>query len=126
MGTFTMAPIGPHLTLLLAFFQGGLQAGLAAGMIPAFAELFPTRIRGSAQGFCLSGGRGIGSVVPTAVGYLSQSLPLGYAMGICALTGYALAFVAVSLLPETSGTDLRGELADAPPRPGPAFGRTAS
>jgi MFS family permease len=107
MSTFTMAPIGPQLTLVLAFLQGGLQAGLASAMLPAFAELFPTRIRGAGQGFCLSGGRGLGSVVPTAVGYLSLTLPLGYAMGLCALGGYVLAFIAVCLLPETSGVDLR-------------------
>ena len=107
MSTFTMAPIGPQLTLVLAFLQGGLQAGLASAMLPAFAELFPTRIRGAGQGFCLSGGRGLGSVVPTAVGYISLTLPLGYAMGLCALGGYVLAFIAVCLLPETSGVDLR-------------------
>ena len=109
MSTFTMAPIGPSMTLVLAFFQGGLQAGLASAMLPAFAELFPTRIRGAGQGFCLSGGRGLGAVVPTAVGYLSLTLSLGYAMGCCALAGYMLAFAAVCLLPETSGADLHDE-----------------
>jgi hypothetical protein len=75
-------------------------------MLPTFAELFPTEIRASGQGFTLSGGRGIGSVVPATVGLLSTTIPLGTAMGMCALCAYAVAFIAAILLPETSGTNL--------------------
>ena len=76
-------------------------------MLPTFAELFPTEIRASGQGFCLGGGRGFGSVVPATVGILAATLPLGSAMGGCALCSYAVAFIAAILLPETSGVDLQ-------------------
>ncbi|MDQ1532093.1 MAG: hypothetical protein QOE37_2210, partial [Microbacteriaceae bacterium] len=75
-------------------------------MLPTFAELFPTSIRASGQGFCLGGGRGFGSIVPATVGILATTLPLGTAMGACALCSYAVAFAAAIALPETSGADL--------------------
>ncbi len=78
-------------------------------MLPAFSELFPTRIRASGQGFTLSGGRGFGAIVPALVGVLAARFPLGTAMGVCALCSYGAALAATILLPETSGTDLRAE-----------------
>jgi MFS family permease len=101
-----LAPIGATATILLSFFLGAFQGGLASGMLPTFAELYPTSIRASGQGFCLGGGRGFGSVVPATVGVLAATVPLGTAMGSCALCSYAVAFIAAALLPETSGTDL--------------------
>ena len=103
---FLLAPIGPTATIVLSYFLGAFQGGLAAGMLPAFSELFPTAIRASGQGFCLSGGRGFGSVVPATVGILAASLPLGTAMGACALVSYAVAFAAAMVLPETIGAHL--------------------
>jgi MFS family permease len=106
VAVYLLAPIGAAVTILLSFFLGAFQAALASGMLPTFAELFPTNIRASGQGFCLGGGRGFGSVVPATVGLLAASLPLGTAMGACALCAYAIAFCAAIFLPETSGTDL--------------------
>ncbi|WP_331298493.1 hypothetical protein [Methylobacterium oryzae] len=57
---------------MLSFFLGAFQGALASGMLPTFAELFPTTIRASGQGFCLGGGRGFGSVVPATVGILAR------------------------------------------------------
>ena len=37
-------------------------------------ELFPTAVRGTAQGFCYNASRAIGSFLPTTVGFLSQPL----------------------------------------------------
>ncbi len=106
VATYLLAPIGLSITVVLSFFLGAFQGGLAAGMLPTFAELFPTAIRASGQGFCLGGGRGFGSVVPAAVGVLAATAPLGPAMGTCALCAYALAFAAAVALPETSGLAL--------------------
>lgn len=103
---YLLAPVGPGVIVALSFFLGAFQGGLAAGMLPTFAELFPTPIRASGQGFCLGGGRGFGSIVPATVGILAVTMPLGVAMGACALFAYAVAFVAAALLPETSGADL--------------------
>jgi MFS family permease len=110
-GIFLLAPIGVETTIVLSFFLGAFQGALASGMIPTFSELFPTRIRAGGQGFCVSGGRGFGSVVPATVGVLAATHPLGFAMGCCALASYGVAFVAAIMLPETSGTKL---VSDAP------------
>ena len=106
VGIFLLVPIGADTTILLGFFLGALQGALAAGMLPTFAELFPTRIRASGQGFCLGGGRGFGSVVPATVGLLAATYPLGASMGACALASYGIALLAAFALPETGGTDL--------------------
>lgn len=106
---YLLAPIGAGVTIGLSFFLGAFQGALASGMLPTFAELFPTPIRANGQGFCLGGGRGFGSVVPATVGILAVNLSLGTAMGICALCAYGVAFLAALLLPETAGADLHGE-----------------
>jgi len=106
VSTYLLAPIGPTVTIAMSYFLGAFQGGLAAGMLPTFSELFPTAIRAGGQGFCLSGGRGFGSIVPATVGLLAASMPLGTAMATCALCSYAVAFIAASLIPETSGADL--------------------
>lgn len=103
---YLLAPIGASITLLLSFFLGTFQSALASGMLPTFAELFPTNIRASGQGFCLGGGRGFGSVVPATVGILVATMPLSTAMGTCALCAYAVAFCAAMIVPETSGANL--------------------
>ncbi len=111
-----LAPIGLGTTIVLSFFLGAFQGALASGMLPTFAELFPTTIRASGQGFCLGGGRGFGSVVPATVGILAAGLPLGTAMGACALCAYGVAFGAALLLPETAGADLHGDPGARDPR----------
>jgi MFS family permease len=110
---YLLAPIGVTVTIVLSFFLGAFQAALASGMLPTFAELFPTNIRASGQGFCVGGGRGFGSVVPATVGLLAASTPLGTAMGACALCAYAVAFCAAIFLPETSGTGLDSASSDS-------------
>ena len=103
---YLLAPTGVGTTVALSFLLGAFQGGLASGMLPTFAELFPTAIRARGQGFCLGGGRGFGSVVPATVGVLAATFPLGTAMGGCALCAYGVAFLAAAVLPETGGADL--------------------
>ncbi len=107
VGIYMFAPINATTTFILGFFLGALQGGVASGMLMSFSELFPTRIRATGQGFTLSTGRGIASIVPGTVGLLTASLPLGKAMGLCGLTSYGIALVAAFLLRETKGADLR-------------------
>lgn len=108
VGIYMFAPVNAATTFVLGFFLGTLQGGLASGMLMAFSELFPTRIRAAGQGFTLSGGRGFAAVVPALVGLLAATLPLNRAMGICCLSSYCIALVAAYLLRETKGVDLRG------------------
>ena len=72
-------------------------------------ELYPTRLRGSGQGFCYNFGRGIGALFPALVGYLSASMSLGNAIAIFAVGAYALFFVAAYALPETRGRVLHAD-----------------
>jgi len=106
VAVYTLAPINLRATLILGFVLGTLQSGVAAGTGAFIAELFPTRIRGSAQGLCGNAGRALGAVMPSMVGVLSSRMKLGTAMGSCACVTYLLVVVAAFLLPETKGRDL--------------------
>jgi MFS family permease len=106
VGTYTLAPLTLPVTLVLGFVLGTLQSGTAAGTGAYIAELFPTRIRGSAQGLCGNAGRALGAIMPTMVGVLSAKLDLGVAMGLCAGASYLLVVAAALMLPETRGRDL--------------------
>jgi MFS family permease len=103
---YTFAPISLTVTLFFGFILGTLQSGTAAGTGAYIAELFPTSIRGSAQGLCGNAGRALGAVMPTLVGVLSATVPLGAAMGLCAALSYFLVVAAAWMLPETRGRDL--------------------
>jgi MFS family permease len=107
VAAYTQLPIGQGVTIVLGFFLGALQAGLASGLMPTFAELFPTSIRANGAGFALSAGRGLGSIVPATVGILSTHIHLGDAMALCAICGYTAAFCAALMLPGQQGIDLR-------------------
>ena len=107
VATYTMAPINLTATLFLGFVLGTLQSGTAAGTGAFLAELFPTQIRGAAQGFTGNAGKAIGAVMPTMVGVLSADMKLGAAMGLCACASYVVVVIAALLLPETRGRDLR-------------------
>jgi MFS family permease len=61
-----------HTTMLVLGFPLGFCAnGIFAPMGPFLTELFPTSIRGTAQGFCFNAGRALGSAFSDA-GRLSQ------------------------------------------------------
>ncbi|HTR08651.1 MAG TPA: MFS transporter [Paraburkholderia sp.] len=127
VATYTLAPITLPVTLVLGFVLGTLQSGTAAGTGAYIAELFPTRIRASAQGLCGNAGRAIGAIMPTMVGVLSAKLDLGAAMGLCACVSYLLVVTAALLLPETRGRDLSHVAQDGAvtPEAGPEVGPTA-
>ncbi|MGF6770931.1 MFS family permease [Paraburkholderia sp. GAS199] len=106
VAVYTLAPITLPITLVLGFVLGTLQSGTAAGTGAYIAELFPTRIRASAQGLCGNAGRAIGAIMPAMVGVLSAKFELGAAMGLCACFSYLLVVIAALMLPETRGRDL--------------------
>jgi MFS family permease len=103
LSVYTLAPLDDISTLLLGFPLGFFQSGIVAGTGATFAELFPTYIRASGQGFSYNSGRAIGSMLPFLVGSLSATLSLGYAISACAVSSYMLVLVAVGFLPETRG-----------------------
>ena len=112
--SYTLLPLGSTAALLLGFPLGFFQSGIIAGMGATFAELFPTRVRATGQGFSYNTGRAVGSLVPALVGMLAVNLGLGTAMGLCAACAYMLVLIATSMLPETRGRELEsGVAADA-------------
>ena len=104
---YTLIPIGNGLMLVLGFPLGFFVSGNFSGVGAYFTELFPSRVRGSGQGFAYNFGRGIGALFPALVGYLSATMPLGQAIGMFAGSAYVVVIIAVSLLPETRGKALQ-------------------
>ena len=104
---YTLIPISDGLMLVLGFPLGFFVSGNFSGVGAYFAELFPSRVRGSGQGFAYNFGRGIGALFPALVGYLSATMPLGQAIGIFAGSAYVVVIIAVAFLPETRGKVLQ-------------------
>jgi MFS family permease len=107
---YTQIPVNDSLMLALGFPLGFFASGVFSGMGPFLTELFPTRMRGSGQGFAYNFGRAIAALNPLLVGVLSASLPLGQSIGVFALIAYGLMVVAALLLPETKGRMLTTEV----------------
>ena len=73
---------------------------------PFLTELYPSRVRGSGQGFVYNFGRGMSAFATPLVGYLSSTISLGKAIGLVAIVGFAVVILVVALLPETRGKTL--------------------
>ncbi|MFL6827090.1 MAG: MFS transporter [Bradyrhizobium sp.] len=106
---YTQLPINDTLMLILGFPLGFFASGIFSGMGAFLTENFPTRIRGSGQGFAYNFGRGIAALNPTFVGLLSATLPLGQSIGVFAVIAYGILIFAALLLPETRGQELSAE-----------------
>jgi MFS family permease len=106
---YTLLNIDDTIMLYLGFPLGFFASGTYSGMGPFLTELFPTRMRGSGQGFAYNFGRGIGALNPFMVGILSATLPLGRSIGVFALISYGLVILAAMLLPETKGRVLTSD-----------------
>jgi MFS family permease len=88
--------------LLLGYFASGIFSGFG----PFLSELFPSSLRGAAQGFCYNVGRGVAGLGPFAVGLLATRVAIGTAMSAIAVGAYAIAVLAALALPETKGVEL--------------------
>jgi MFS family permease len=86
---------------LVAFFATGYFSGFGA----VTAEIYPTAIRATAQGFTYSIGRVISALAPLAVGTLAQTHGFSAALSISAVA-FVLAAVAWIWIPETRGRQL--------------------
>ena len=103
---YTRLPLDNLSMLALGFPLGFCASGIFAGMGAFLTELFPTRIRGSGQGFCYNFGRAVGATFPFLIGYVSQSMTLGHAIGVFAAAAYGVVILAAFTLPETKGRAL--------------------
>jgi MFS family permease len=100
---YTQLPLTDEILWVLGFPLGFFASGYFSGVGAFLTELYPTRLRGSGQGFCYNFGRGIGALFPFLVGWLSTTTSLGNAIAIFAVAAYAVFFLAAFALPETRG-----------------------
>ena len=106
---YTQLPITNEILWLLGFPLGFFASGYFSGMGAFLTELFPTRLRGSGQGFCYNFGRGFGALFPFLVGWLSTLTTLGNAIAVFAVAAYVVFFLAAFALPETRGRILHAD-----------------
>ncbi|MDP9064372.1 MAG: MFS transporter [Pseudomonadota bacterium] len=93
-------------TLWLGFPLGFFLSGIFSGTGAFLAELFPTALRGSGQGFCYNIGRAVGAASPALIGHLSTRNSLSLAIGATTAAAYAVVICAAWALPETRGRAL--------------------
>jgi MFS family permease len=106
---YTQIPMDNAVMLILGFPLGFFASGIFSGMGAFLTESFPTRIRGSGQGFAYNFGRGIAALNPFFVGLLSAKLTLGHSIGVFALIAYGIVVITALLLPETKGRELTAD-----------------
>ncbi|MGA2287470.1 MFS transporter [Bradyrhizobium sp.] len=106
---YTQLPLSNEVLWLLGFPLGFFASGYFSGVGAFLTELYPTRLRGSGQGFCYNFGRGIGALFPFLVGALSTSTSLGNAIAVFAVAAYGVFFLAAFALPETRGRILHAD-----------------
>lgn len=92
--------------MMMGFPLGFFASGVFSPIGSFFTELFPTRMRGSGQGFAYNLGRGVGALFPAFVGFLSAAATLEFAIGVFAGGAYLVMIAATLMLPETSGREL--------------------
>jgi MFS family permease len=91
--------------LVLGPFIGFVGTGFFALFGSMLAELYPTAVRGSGQGFTYNCGRGLSALAPYAVGALADRSGLGTALALN--SGFFLIAAAlIFLLPETRDSEL--------------------
>ena len=103
---YTYLPIGNAVMLLLGFPLGFFASGVFSPVGAFFTELFPSRLRGSGQGFSYNFGRGVGAAFPYLVGYFGDRAALGPVIAVCAGGAYMLMILGTAFLPETRGKQL--------------------
>ena len=106
---YTQVQLTNEVLWLLGFPLGFFASGYFSGVGAFLTELYPTRLRGSGQGFCYNFGRGIGALFPFLVGALSTTTTLANAIAIFAVAAYSVFFLAAFALPETRGKVLHAD-----------------
>jgi MFS family permease len=103
---YMLAPLSNDVILPVGFVLGFINLMMFSPMGSFMTELYPTAVRGVAQGFCYNVGRGIGAIFPVMVGFLADRYGLGNAIVVFSGCGFGLMIVALCLLPETKGRSL--------------------
>ena len=106
MLVYMLAPLSNEMILPVGFVLGFINLMMFSPMGSYMTELFPTAVRGVAQGFCYNAGRGIGAIFPAMVGFLAARFGLANAIVVFSGLGFAVMIVALLMLPETKGRAL--------------------
>ncbi|RKN05360.1 MFS transporter [Streptomyces radicis] len=106
IGAYSAVPEGANtLVMVLGLPLGFCSSAIFSSFGSLLAELYPTALRGTGQGFTYNTGRAIGAVFPTTVGFMADRLGVGGAL-VFGAAAYALALLALLGLPETKGRAL--------------------
>lgn len=95
----------PTILLLLGPFVAFFGTGFFSGFGAVTAEIYPTAIRASAQGFTYNIGRIASATAPFTVGKLATSMGFQVAFAVAG-AAYLLSALAWSGIPETRGREL--------------------
>ncbi|MBI2223160.1 MAG: MFS transporter [Acidobacteria bacterium] len=96
----------PLMLLVLGPFVAFFGTGYFSGFAVVTAEIYPTKIRATAQGFTYNIGRVASAIAPLAVGSLAQTWGFRVALSITAIAFLLAAFSWVTI-PETKGRPLQ-------------------
>jgi MFS family permease len=103
---YTAIPTGANTAILfLGFPLGFCASAIFSGFGSYLAELYPTAVRATGQGFTYNFGRGVGALFPAGIGFAAQTMGVGGAM-VFAAAAYGIAVLALFGLPETMGREL--------------------
>ncbi|WNV89694.1 MFS transporter [Umezawaea sp. Da 62-37] len=103
---YTQIPVGANTAVLfLGFPLGFCASAIFSGFGSFLAELYPTAVRGTGQGFTYNFGRAVGALFPAGVGFMAESMGVGGAM-VFGAAAYGVAVLALLGLPETLGREL--------------------
>jgi MFS family permease len=103
---YTSLDLSNAAMLWLGFPLGFAASGVFSGMGAFLAELYPTSVRGSGQGFCYNAGRAFGALFPFLIGALADPNHLGASIGLFAAVAYGLLVATLLTFPETAGRNL--------------------
>ena len=95
----------PIVLLVLGPFVSFFATGYFSGFGAVTAEIYPTAIRASAQGFTYNMGRIVSAAAPWLVGSLAQTNGFGAALSVSS-AAFLLAALAWFWIPETRGREL--------------------
>ncbi|GMU37237.1 MAG: MFS transporter [Phycisphaerae bacterium] len=91
--------------MILGPIVGFLGHGYFSVFGAMLAELFPSGVRGTAQGFCYNAGRAVSALAPWTIGWVADRQGFALALG-CTSVCYVVGAALVLLLPETRGREI--------------------
>jgi MFS family permease len=106
----------PMALMILGPFLGFFGHGYLSLFGALFAELYPTDVRATGQGFCYSSARLISAMAPFTVGALAQNHGIGPALGLTSAF-FLLGAILILFLPNTRGARLEEVRPGTPPSP---------